>query len=120
MVLDNGYNMGTYIYIWDIENQKSYYADWDITHDYSKAKIKNELTDEEVESMISGLDEIGIHDWTKPFLIENPEEIDYYWDLYIVLENDEVLNFSGVRPEEGSPKGFYEWLQAVTEISTSK
>ena len=119
MVLEVGYNMETYIYIWDIENKKSYYANWNIMYDYSRADIKKDLTDEEVQSMIAGLEELGIHDWTEGFSIEDPTEIDYRWDLFIVLENDEVLYFCGIRPEAGNPEGFYEWLQTFTDISTS-
>jgi hypothetical protein len=120
MVLDNAYNMETEVYFWDIENQKSYYANRDILFNYSDADIIKDLSDEEISNMITGLESIGWNEWKLNYPVEDPTEIDYYWDLYIVLGNDEVVRAGGIRPEEGGPEGFYEWLQMVIEISTEE
>jgi hypothetical protein len=120
MVLDNAYNMKTEAYFWDIENQKSYYANWDILYDYTEADIIRDLSNEEISNMITGLESIGWNEWGKYYSVGDPTEIDYYWNLYIVVGNGGVVRTSGIRPEEGRPEGFYEWLQMVIEISASE
>lgn len=103
--------------IWDIDNKKCYYGQGDFSYDYTKADINRELTEEQINQMISGLVDMNMPEWDRYCEGGETDTEEFEWNVYVVLENGDCLAYSGEKSRSGNPEGFVDWLEEVIRVS---
>ncbi len=98
----------------DVEEGKSYYSDYNVWANFSEAELIKNLDDETLGLLLDSLNDKKIYKWDK---IDGPTGYgpgDYVWHLYIVMDKDDVIWYTGNGP--GNNKKLDEWYNHLLEV----
>lgn len=96
-------------FVIDREDNILYYSEKEIRLDYTEAEYSIVLSDNRMSEIINQLRNIITPQWEIPFGLR--ERADYIWDLYIVLQQGDMIRYGGEGVEEEYRPGFHEWYQ---------
>ena len=99
----------------DVKNKKSYYSDgmnvWD---DFSHAEVIKELDENQIEEILTSLEDKKIYKWKHGNGVMGDRPGDYSWNLYLVMGRGDVIAYSG--GSSGNNKKFVSWYNELLEV----
>ncbi len=99
----------------DVKNKKSYYSDgMNVWEDFSHAEVIKALDENQIEGILSSLEDKKIYKWTHDNGVMGDGPGDYSWKLYLVMGRGDVIAYSG--GSLGNNKKFVSWYNELLEV----